>query len=83
MVKKAISIIFKKRTYIAEYVLNAKQVQGFKIVMDDNNDCRREVFPSFFTGKSLFRKLGFSTMPGFKISMSGRGRGVDVFDFSL
>ena len=32
MVKKATSIIFKKRTYIAESrKLNAKQVQGFKI----------------------------------------------------
>ena len=64
-------------------LLDAKQVKGFKIVMDDNNDCRREVFPSFFTGNPYSENLGFSTMPGFKISMSGRGRGVDVFDFSL
>ena len=63
--------------------LNAKQVQGFQLISDDNNDCRREVFPSFFTGNPYSENLGFSTMPGFKISMSGRGRGVDVFDFSL
>ena len=63
--------------------LNAKQVQGFQLISDDNNDCRREVFPSFFTGNPYSENLGFSTMPGFKISMTGRGSGVDVFDFSL
>jgi len=63
--------------------LNAKQVQGFQLISDDNNDCRREVFPSFFTGNPYSEYLGFSTCGGFKISESGRGTGVDVFDFSL
>lgn len=63
--------------------LNATQVKGFQLISDDNNDCRREVFPSFFTGNPYSEYLGFSTCGGFKISESGRNKGVDVFDFSL
>jgi predicted phosphodiesterase len=64
--------------------LNAKQVSNFKMVSDDNIDCRRQVCPSFFTGNSFSEDGGWSTLPGFTISEASEiTKGVDVYDISL
>ena len=64
--------------------LNAIQIKNFKMISDDNIDCRREVCPSLFTGNSFSEYGGWSTLAGFQVSEANiRGNGVNVFDFSL
>jgi len=64
--------------------LNAIQLKNFKMISDDNIDCRREVCPSLFTGNSFSEYGGWSTLAGFQVSeRNSRGNGVNVFDFSL
>lgn len=63
--------------------LNAKTVQNFKIIDDDNKDCRRQVCPSLFTGNTYSEQGGWSTTPGFLITESnGSGKPI-VHDYSL
>ncbi len=63
--------------------LNAKTVQNFKILDDDNKDCRRQVCPSLFTGNTFSEHGGWSTTPGFLITESnGNGKPI-VHDYSL
>lgn len=64
--------------------LSAKAVTNFKMVSDDNIDCRRQVCPSFFTGNSYSEDGGWSTLAGFTISEASINKnGVDVYDISL
>lgn len=64
--------------------LNAKQLSNFKMLQDDNIDCRREVIASIFTGNQHSEDGGWSTMAGFSVSEENKySGGVDVYDFSL
>lgn len=64
--------------------LSANQVKNFKMVMDDNVDCRRMVCPSLFTGNSYSEYGGWSTCAGFLISESNINKTkVDIYDISI
>ena len=63
--------------------LNAKQIHGFKMIQDDSIDCRRQIFPSLFTGNTYSENGGWSTKPGFIITESNGNNGVNVLDFSI
>jgi len=64
--------------------LSANQVKNFKMVMDDNVDCRRMVCPSLFTGNSYSEYGGWSTGAGFIISESNINKTkVDIYDISI
>ncbi len=64
--------------------LSANQIKNFKMVMDDNVDCRRMVCPSLFTGNSYSEYGGWSTCAGFLISESNINKTkVDISDISI
>lgn len=64
--------------------LNAKQVSLFKMILDDNIDCRRQVCPSLFTGNTFSEDGGWNTLAGFIITESNINKnGIDVLDVSL
>jgi hypothetical protein len=63
--------------------LSASQVKKFKMITDDNADCRRQVCPSLFTGNTYSAQGGWSTKPGFLVVESNGAKGINVFDFSI
>lgn len=63
--------------------LSATALKNFKMVSDDNNDCRRQVIPSLFTGNAYSEYGGWSSNPGCTvIENNGKGK-PNVFDFAL
>lgn len=63
--------------------LSATQIKKFKMITDDNADCRRQVCPSLFSGNTYSAQGGWSTKPGFLVTESNGNKGINVFDFSI
>lgn len=64
--------------------LSANKMNNFKMLMDDNIDCRAENIASIFTGNTHSEDGGWSTLSGFSICEKNEfSNGVDVFDLSL
>ena len=63
--------------------MSSNQRKLFKMVTDDNNDCRRQTLPSMFTGNGYSDQGGWTTTPGFTITEESLSGKVNVFDYSL